>query len=516
MRHRHGYKWGWLALVGVAAGCNAKLTVDPGTGGAQGFPAGAQNGTAGAQGDTAGAQNGTAGARHGTAGAQNATAGEQGIVAGDQGVGGGIVAGDQGVGGGIVAGYQGVGGVGGAQSIPYGDLGQNCIPEETVTDGNGVATAQINMPEHCLSGLACSDGSRDGSGGASAGHCIALAACPNARDLCVEQDVLDAGSNGGASGAGGAASTIIGGAGSDTAIMNEIGVTAMAVDATHLYWVQYGTRDSLGNYQNDGALKAMKFSDRSTITLASGIEGPNALAVTSGHVYVLTDGAGLVGSPVQRTLLRFPLNGGSSEQIQTGTPPLVPSSTPTLAVQGAVLYWGGSDSVYALADDATVPTILASNAAAQLAADDTTLFFQDSSDYQLKSVPDAGGTAALLGLDARPFALSGDSIYGLESVDQGMILSKAAKVNSSWLRVRALGAGTPVRLQFAGERFFYEGYTYLASQIATVSTGTLNASLPLTRLLEFNFAQRMPWVGTADTFYWTDARRIYARALAAP
>ncbi len=83
-----------------------------------------------------------------------------------------------------------------------------------------------------------------------------------------------------------------------------------------------------------------------------------------------------------------------------------------------------------------------------------------------------------MGLETRPFDVHGDSIYSLEPINSytGSILAKAAKLNGSWLRTRALGY-LYQRIVFVGERYFLEAQE-------AISTATLDGTSPLIELLD--------------------------------
>ena len=168
-----------------------------------------------------------------------------------------------------------------------------------------------------------------------------------------------------------------------------------------------------------------------------------------------------------------------------------------------------SCEINALPDSSTTPTVVLPSYTEALHADATNLYFNDFT-ATFSSMPKSGGTAQPLGLATRPFDLNGDSIYGLESADGGSILTKAAKVNGSWLRTRALGSGYGTRIVFVGDRYFVEfgSSGHLSAK--------LDANAPIVQFLEPGREFAKTWVGSADKFYWTDGRRIFSRPIPTP
>ena len=461
---------------------------------------------------------------HGTAGAgSNAGAGGGGqVTAGAAGSAGEIfidpTAGSAGLDH-SVAGFDsgGAAGSGGAPVQPPGpgSLGQACLKTSSAIEADGtVAKATVTTPIHCDYGLTCNASNR----------CEVIGNCPNAMGPCiVHRPALAAGDAGGAAGTGGAG----GAAGADNefsagaggvgtvytglgTVRSAVGVMAMTADDTHLYWVEYGTRDSLGNYQNDGALMAYSLADGKLATLGADLKGPRTLGVTSAHAYVSVDGAGIVGTETKNQVLRLPLAGGAAAIVASddfGT---------RFAATGETIFW--SDRIkWQTATGTAAPTALIESIFdSDGTADATHLYYETSAG--ISRIPVAGGTAQSLVAPNYPFALTADTLYGIEQVDgPGCVLSKVAKAGGTWLRSRALGAGWVRGLQIVGDRVF------LATSDDTsdfgrirFSTALLTSNDPPVRIGEIYQRGKRPEVtfaATAQAFFWSDGRAIYQRKL---
>ena len=467
-------RWAWLLLL--ALGCNAKLSVEPaGSGGGAGAIqyAGA-GGSSGSVLDSPGSSSGSVGSS-----GSGANAGSCQLCNG---------------------------GAGGFVYIPQpGDLDQDCIHGNVVDSGNGVAHSKITTLDHCHAGLACS----------AAGTCQPIPDCPSALDACVVREVTGDGDSGGAAnmgGAGGSAGTWGAGGSSQGMITDKAGVTAMAADEENLYWIEYGTRDSLGNYQNDGALQAMKLTNGKVTTLASNLPGPVGLGLTSKHAYVSTNGAGLVGTDVHPQLVRVPLAGGDIEIVQTGSPPLYSGDSLGFASVGDLAFWGGASSIYSLpATGVVAPIEVVAAQAAAPQADDQNLYYVDRSSFTFVRTPLAGGSSQTVALEVRPFVLKDAFLYGLESADEGQLLTRAPKSGGAWKRVKALAEGNPTQLQFVGQSFFY--HWWLAPGQFGISWASLDNDKPPVRLVDPSANTPVCWVGTATALYWSDTHRIFSRQL---
>jgi hypothetical protein len=315
-------------------------------------------------------------------------------------------------------------------------------------------------------------------------------------------------------------------------------VVALTADDTHLYWVEYGTRDSLGNYRGDGALMSFAFDNGDTKQLAAGLPGPVGLGVTRTHAYAYVDGGPLLGSPIHPQLLRLPLTGGTPELIQDDVEPIS-----FLGVEDQA-FWISSDfaTIYSLASSAgATPNAFFTAKVfviAPLAADATSLYFVErewsnsSAIDTLESAPLAGGAAQVLG---SPFELSfgvkDDALYGIEEIDNrtGLLLTQEPKIGGTRQRVRALGAGGNSTFQIAGSRYFWastppdDSGRYADYKRISIQTASLANDSPAVLLLEtavplepspIRVKSQAFWVGTPNALYWTDGNAIYSLSIA--
>ncbi len=432
-----------------------------------------------------------------------------------------------GVGGNTVT-EPGTGG-GGNTIAPFGGSGgssptQDCVAQ-TVTEAMGTpAQTAVLVPAHCDTGFTCG----------SDGKCAALPACPQDSGECVVRGP-DQGAGGG-SGAGGAGNAA-GGAGSvagapSTSIMAEAAITCLTADDSNLYWSEYGTRDSLGNYQNNGAVYAQPIGGGTKTALASTLPGPLAIAITDSYIYVQVDGGGLLLSLGHPQLLRFPIAGGTPEVVQD-------NAVANLVGAGDRAFWTNpypgpldppattAPATYAQLSTAdSMPSQFLDHIVSSMQRDAATLFFLDYQSQNFSSAPLSGGAATSLGLSLLPFALKDDSIYGLEGInnDTGVLLDRADKTGGTWQRVQALGASSGDDLQIVGGRYFWAGNPpapapYVQSDYAhvVIRTASFDASSSVVQLLDVNVTpssnDSLHWVATQSVLYWTDGNGIYARSL---
>lgn len=389
-----------------------------------------------------------------------------------------------------------------------GAVAVSCIPGGTVAEADGsVAQTDVWYPDRCADGLTCDP----------TNHCVPIPACtPTSGGECV---VYSTGADASRAGSGGSA-----------------GVMALAADDTRLYWIEYGTRDNLGNYQRDGSLKAFAFADATVTTIASGLDGPLDLGVTSSHIYVEVErpGVAVPSASTQPQLLRMPLAGGTFEVVQDPARPVRWDpwyGFVNFLGAGAQAFWTDDIATYSISPTAgATPSALVTPGGSSLAADATNLYYNDcwgcnAQNATLFRVSFDGGTPETLISPSLLFVLSGDYLYGIEEINNstGLILDRASKGGGTWQRVRALGSGGSVRnFQLIGDRYFLDEhlpdtvYVQPGSELAIV-TGLLASDNPPVRLREWTALRTRVdrlWIGTAGALYWSDASVIYSRSLA--
>jgi hypothetical protein len=315
-------------------------------------------------------------------------------------------------------------------------------------------------------------------------------------------------------------------------IADEGRVRAVNADDTRLYWVDYGSRDPLGNHLQDGTLMARALSDGTTATLASGLAGPVQVGITTSHAYFAVDGGGLVGSSSKPAIFRVPLTGGTPELVQQGSGIGIDGYCfGCFTHSGGQALWYGTSTYKMSAQENAAPTALLPEPTAWLAADDTHLYYANcacfgSLDTTISRIPIDGGTPEPLLSPAYTFALKGDFLYGIESVENatGVILVRGPKTGGAWKRILALGAGGPQgSLKIVGNRYYFDArppqqgsYTAQDFTKMNIVTGVLDSGNPPVRVLhraatQSNLDHR--WIGTEHALFWTDGNAIYSRSV---
>lgn len=203
-----------------------------------------------------------------------------------------------------------------------------------------------------------------------------------------------------------------------------------------------------------------------------------------------------------------------------------PSQPESFTSSGDLAFWYSAAKIYSIDErpGAKPTTFLDMDHTGFYAADSSYFYYMDFDQFMLWRLPLAGDQPASAILPARTYALSGDSIYGIDAVDNyhAIVLEQAPKAGGAWQRIRALGAGSVGNtLQIVGDRYFLESSSIVAATEPAsgefqVLTGSISSDNPPVRVLETSVAssgQARPWIGTAQNLYWTDGSAIYSRAV---
>jgi hypothetical protein len=226
---------------------------------------------------------------------------------------------------------------------------------------------------------------------------------------------------------------------------------ALAVDATHAYWMTRGTRDNLGNWHKDGAVSRVALSGGQPSVLAPNLDGANDMAIDASDVYFVT-GAGSFGKvaltggqvtplttrasfvgplvlddtylywteettpPTVFTLYRFAKDGlGTVEPLLTS--PGVAADA-LLTSDATHLYWFDDNGLRRANKDGSLPTTIVPGGVPSgvqtLRVDATNAYWTSAGAFTvtLRESPLAGGTLVTLASDTSDLNVSGLTVDG--------------------------------------------------------------------------------------------------------
>jgi hypothetical protein len=150
---------------------------------------------------------------------------------------------------------------------------------------------------------------------------------------------------------------------------SEIGLTALALDAGHVYWVSFNA--------GDGTLKSVAKNGGAVTTLATGLNRPMGIALSTTHVFLAESGTE-PNAFNDGSISRVPIEGGSKDVLKQG------QGAPYSIAADGYLFWTnfGGQTVVAIAippagQPAETPILLAGaqSGAGGLAVDATMVFW---------------------------------------------------------------------------------------------------------------------------------------------
>ncbi len=296
-------------------------------------------------------------------------------------------------------------------------------------------------------------------------------------------------------------------------------IRGAATNDQKVFWIEYGTNDHFGNYNNDGRLLARDLVGGATSVLADTLPGPEAVAVSGKYVYLAAD-QGVGADHFQ--VVRVPLVGGAAEVVHTPPSNNGWSTWEVFAFGAGSELWTWGGAVYRLDDTSTAPpeTFVASGVAA-ISADATALYYSVPFDFQTSSVwskPLAGGEPVQLNKVAFGAQVEAGFLYG----EDGSFLTRMPIAGGAWKRV---GRGFDAHLAIDGDAYFTDLPNYGANNAGarrimqeSFSTFATNVALASEAMAEAD-GQGPYWKAFAHSrlgIFFADARGLYLVPPAAP
>jgi hypothetical protein len=311
----------------------------------------------------------------------------------------------------------------------------------------------------------------------------------------------------------------------------------VATDADNVYWVEYGTFDELGNYQDNGRVMSMPLAGGQPVVVADGLGGPTGVEVSSSHIYFAIERqpAPAIGGQ----LLRAPRGGGAADVLgelptqDFGAIFVFDWFERSFWVHEGVAYWL-YNSVYRLPEIEEGP-------APQFVVSGTTQFFGlfgDASNLYLSTLPGiskmpyAGGqledviTTPIVNLAPTyaSFSSDGEYIYALDSegADEASpapsYVVRAPISGGEWKRL-AKYPGRTTHLVLDGADYFVNpamfagnervGCSIVQGKLGDSAAKTTLVTLP-TSILETPAGNCMvPWAASTTSLYVANAGSLY-------
>ena len=284
-------------------------------------------------------------------------------------------------------------------------------------------------------------------------------------------------------------------------------IFAVAADETTLYWVEYGTTDELGNYNNDGRLLARDFDSEDERVIADELPGAVSVELTSEHAYVAVDQY-YDGGP-RNALLRVALTGSTPEAVlvQQGGQDYATSLVceACFVHDGDTGYFAYDSKIYRITPTANAAEVFADLPGNWLAAGNERLYVSNKGVW---AIPYATGTPSQLTTSRRThIAVNGSYLYGVENDVDVVYLARMPLSGGNWVRRAPERDGLSFRLQELDGLFFQDivpasgNWQVLQGHLDNPTGAVVALELPR---LEF----RRDWVGTHSGIFWNDGRLL--------
>ena len=270
-------------------------------------------------------------------------------------------------------------------------------------------------------------------------------------------------------------------------------IRAIATGSERVFWVEYGSYDGLGNYQDDGRLMSLAFAGGEPTIVAEGLQGPVEVEVSDDFAYVILEQSSAAAGAIE--LARVPLDTGDVEVLQAvpdyGYDDQLRENVVDwfhryFVAESGFAFWANGNAVYRLAEGAVTPPekFLDTEQLFSLVGDDAQLYLYDVEGF--KSVPYTGGQPTLIrafytapGIPAY-YGLSvvGDYIYGYEWHEPAFI-SRMPKLGGVWKHLVEIDS-PPSQLVIDGDEYFDDRAPYLGQGVweNSLRRGNLSSDSP--------------------------------------
>jgi hypothetical protein len=288
-------------------------------------------------------------------------------------------------------------------------------------------------------------------------------------------------------------------------------ISDLTADTNDLYWVDHGTFDVLGNYDNDGRLFKRGLVSGPGVVLASGLAGPVGVGLTTTHAFVYLDQV-WQGKP-RFSLARIPIAGGVAQIVQLDASLNGQGAGDCVAClvhSGDTLYFPLDTGIYKIAAQDAQPSLFSSLRPLSMAISGDYLYLVSRGDGVIWRVPLTGGTAEQLSADPRlNIQVAGGYVYSLDSSSNKAYLARMPATGGPWVRLPKARSYYAYRLQITGSWFFHELFSEVGHQFVAGSLDdTASSVVPLTLGTSTNL---QGWVGTAQGIFWSNGAVIRQR-----
>lgn len=314
----------------------------------------------------------------------------------------------------------------------------------------------------------------------------------------------------------------------------------VATDAERVYWVEYGTFDDLGNYEENGRLMAAPLAGGQPVVLADGLGGPTGVETSSSYIYVAVERPpGKLGG----SLLRIPIGGGTADEIgdlpteDFGSVFVFDWMERSFVVHEGTAYWLSGYFIYKLPESEAGP---GPQVDLMLGPREPEAIFGDASNLYVSMIgiwklPYAGPDA-LVETPVRDqtslyssFSTDGEYVYALDSSKASTAsltpsyLIRTPLDAAAWKRV-AQYPGKTTHLVLDGSDYFVDpgvfvgdervGCSIVQGKLGDAKAKTTLVSLPSSYLETSEGNCMVPWATSANSVYVANAGSLYRVARA--
>lgn len=301
-------------------------------------------------------------------------------------------------------------------------------------------------------------------------------------------------------------------------------VRGFAANDKTVYWIEYGTRDELDDYNDDGSLVARDLDSGKVTTVVRELYGPEALGISANYAYVFLNNQ---GHPLLR---RYPLDSAAAPEDLASYPVLqrFPQERAAFAATRDFSYFQINDQLHRVAETpgakAELVFELFDESMLGIAADESHGYFRTI--QALYSLDAPGGEPTRLA--ELPFSESlgkfNQGLYWLRLVDGYFYgfdgyATRFPVAGGPWKRFADLEHGW--NLQVLGDYYYGtddshvtyndDGWVVPEKSAVVINRGPLNAPADRIDVALFPYVDRAQWIWcpTRTGVYFATATAVY-------
>ncbi len=272
-------------------------------------------------------------------------------------------------------------------------------------------------------------------------------------------------------------------------------VTAIETNETHVYWMEYGTFDDLGNYLRDGKLLRAPIRGGDPEIMAENLQGPRRFFLSGFAAFITVDESVRVDPAGVSELWSVPIEGGVAKFVQRGNAYGVGSADHAIWRIGGSIF--GQDDSSALTGSAGL-FMTGRPVEGDFAITETHVYWNADHDVYYAPLSDLSAWSLFSKENLSAIGHKDSTLYGLSFRSPAYLMTTPLDQDPVWTRALKVGSGHSRNFELFGPRFFVgEGSAVITGDVLELDAHEI--------LVPWD----APWAGSLDALFYAEDADIY-------